>query len=75
MNFKDGYYSSIITIIATLLQFFFHAARRSLSLQYMNSWQRFNETSLPDKKEFYFTLKEDTLQMLIINTQKSIERF
>ena len=41
----------------------------------MNSWQRFNETSLPDKKEFYFTLKEDTLQMLIINTQKSIERF
>ena len=75
MNFKDGYYSSIITIIATLLQFFVHAARRSLSLQYMNNWQRFNETSLPDKKEFYFTLKEDTLQMLIINTQKSIERF
>lgn len=37
----------------------------------MCSWQRFNETSLPDEKEFYSNLAvEKTLQMLTTNMQK-----
>ena len=37
----------------------------------MCSWQSFNETSLPDKKEFYSNLTmEKTLQMLTTNMQK-----
>ena len=30
--------------------------------EYMNSWQRFNETPLPDKKEFYSSLTMEDIK-------------
>ena len=41
------------------------------SYEYMDSWKRFDETSLPDKEDFYSNLWK-RLQMLAISKQKSI---
>ena len=37
--------------------------------EYMDSWQRFAETSLSDKEAFYSNLNMEILQILIIGTQ------
>ena len=42
--------------------------------KYMDSWRRFDETLLPEKEDFYSNLNMETLQMLIISIQKSMER-
>ena len=43
--------------------------------EYMDSWERFDETSLPDKEAFYSTLNmEKPLQMLITDMQKSVQK-
>ena len=39
----------------------FDPKKRRLSLEYMNSWQRFNKTSLPDVKEFYSNSKIENI--------------
>ena len=38
--------------------------RKGIYHEYMNSWQRFNETFLPDKKEFYssLTMQDDNVE-------------
>ena len=38
--------------------------------EYIDNWKRFNETSLPDKEDFYSHLKIEKLQMLIKSTLK-----
>ena len=38
--------------------------------KYIDNWKRFNETSLPDKEDFYSHLKIEKLQMLIKSTLK-----
>ena len=40
----------------------------------MDNWKRFNETSLPDKEDFYCHQKIEKLQMLIKSTLKNIEK-
>ena len=40
----------------------------------MDNWKRFNETSLPDKEDFYCHLKIEKLQMLIKSTLKNMEK-
>ena len=42
------------------LEILFDVAKNCLTLyNYLNSWQKFNETSLPDKKEFYSNWKTE----------------
>ena len=36
----------------------------------MDSWERFDETSSPDKEDFYSSLNMEKLQILIIGMQK-----
>ena len=44
--------------------------------EYMDSWERFNETSLPDKKAFYSELNiEDITDRDYANAQKVFEEF
>ena len=38
--------------------------------EYMDSWQRFDETSLPDKEAFYSNLNMKILQMFTIGIEK-----
>ena len=35
--------------------------KSAFSYEYMDSWERFNETSLPDKKAFYSKLKLENI--------------
>ena len=43
--------------------------------EYIDSWKRFDETSLPDKKAFYRSLNtEKKIQMLIIDMQKECSK-
>ena len=41
----------------------------------MNIWERLNEASLPDKKEFCSSLNMEALQMLIISTEKGVWKY
>ena len=44
--------------------------------EYMDSWERFDETSLPDKKHFYSELKlEDISDNDYLHAQKLFEEF
>ena len=44
--------------------------------EYMDSWERFNETSLPDKKAFYSELNlEDITDKDYAHAQKMFEEF
>ena len=45
--------------------------------EYKDDWEKFNETSLPEKEDFYSNLKLKILLMDIINKQKEfkIKRF
>ena len=36
----------------------------------MNSWERFDETSLPDKEAFYSSLNMENITDLIIDMEK-----
>ena len=38
--------------------------------QYMDSWQRFDETSLPDKEDFYSNLNMEDITDVDIDTGK-----
>ena len=38
--------------------------------KYMDNWKRYNETLLPDNKEFYSNLNMEALLMLTISTEK-----
>ena len=38
--------------------------------EYMDSWERFNETSLPDKDDFYSNLNMEDITDLTICMQK-----
>ena len=40
----------------------------------MDSWERFDETSLSDKEAFYSSLNKNILQMLIIGMQKEYSK-
>ena len=40
----------------------------------MDSWKRFDETSLPNKKEFYSSVSMGDITSTIIGTQKQIQR-
>ena len=51
--------------------FFLMLRKGVYSYEYMDSWKRFDETSLPDKEDFYSNLWK-RLQMLAISKQKSI---
>ena len=42
--------------------------------EYIDSWERFNEISLPDKEAFYSNLNMEVLQMLIIDMQKEYSK-
>ena len=44
--------------------------------EYVDSWERFNETSLPDKKAFYIKLNlEDITDKYYAHTQKVFKKF
>ena len=42
--------------------------------EYMDSWERFDETSLPDKEAFYCCLMWEILQLLITGMQKEYSK-
>lgn len=46
----------------------------SCPYEYMNTWERFKERSLPDKKELYRDTKIETLQVLIISPLKRMKK-
>ena len=43
--------------------------------KYMDNWKRYNETLLPDNKEFYSNLNMEALLMLTISTQRVRKNF
>ena len=43
--------------------------------EYIDSWERFNETSLPDKKRFYNELSKDITDKDHIHAQKVFQEF
>ena len=43
--------------------------------EYMDSWERFNETSLPNKKRFYNELSKDITDKDHIHAQKVFQEF
>ena len=46
--------------VVTLIIFFFFLLRKGVyPYEYMDSWETFNETSLPDKEAFYSELNEE----------------
>ena len=43
--------------------------------EYMDSWERFDETELPDKESFYSELNKRVLQMKIMYIYKKYEMY
>ena len=58
----------------TLINLFFLLRKWVYPYEYMHSWERFNETSLPDKKAFYSELNlEDITEKDYGHEQKVCE--
>ena len=49
----------IIIAMVTLIILFLLLRKDVYPYEYMDSWERFNETSLPDKEAFYSKLNEE----------------
>ena len=47
--------------VVTLIIFFFLLRKGVYPYEYMDSWETFNETSLPDKEAFYSELNEEEI--------------
>ena len=53
-EFCDGYINKFILLLR----------KGVFAYEYMHSWKRFNETSLPNKKEFYSSLNTEDITVL-----------
>ena len=49
-------------VVTLIIFFFFFFLRKGVyPYEYMDSWETFNETSLPDKEAFYSELNEEEI--------------
>ena len=49
-------------VVTLIIFFFFFLLRKGVyPYEYMDSWETFNETSLPDKEAFYSELNEEEI--------------
>ena len=61
-------------VMKTLINFVLLLRKSVYPHEYMDSWERFDEASLPDKEAFYSSLNRKILQMLIIGMQKEFSK-
>ena len=81
-NYKKYFNKELIKKFANIYEFCNEDINKFILLlrkgvypyEYMDSWERFNETSLPDKESYYYYSSSyliwKILQMLIIGMQK-----
>ena len=77
-NYEKDFNKELFKRIANIYEFcngdinkFILLLRKSVyPYEYTDSWERFDETSLPDKEACYSNLNRKILQMLIIGMQK-----
>ena len=82
-NYEKDFNKELIKRFANIYEFYNEDTNKSiLSLRkgvypykYMDSWERFNETSLPDKEAFYSSLNMENITDVVYRHANDVKKF